>query len=74
MILRAVTQARDGGEFSPEMPVEDVAIQLFSIANSASPITQDAGSFDRLEQLYLGFSRIVVHAFGRTRKVGDSIA
>lgn len=65
VILRAVTEARDRGEFTPEMPVEDVAIQLFSIANSASPITQDAGSFDRLAQLYLGFSRIVVHAFGR---------
>jgi hypothetical protein len=45
-----------------------VALQFFSIANSASPITRDAGSFDRLEQLYLGLARIVTHAFGRGRR------
>jgi len=65
VILRAVSDAVRRKEFVAGMPVEDVALQLFSIANSASPITQDAGSFDRLEQLYLGFTRIVVHAFGR---------
>lgn len=65
VILAAVTKARDDAELSSDMPVEDVALQLFSIANSASPITQDAGSFDRLEQLYMGFARIVVQAFGR---------
>jgi AcrR family transcriptional regulator len=64
-IVAAVVRARDRKEFSPSIPVEDVALQLFCIANSASPITQDAGSFDRLEQLYLGFARIVTHAFGR---------
>ncbi len=65
VILRAVTEAVRQEEFVADMPVEDVALQLFSIANSASPITQDAGSFDRLEQLYRGFTRIVVRAFGR---------
>ncbi len=64
VILRAVSEARRKSEFVATMPVDDVALQLFSIANSASPITQDAGSFDRLEQLYIGFARIVVHAFG----------
>ena len=47
------------------MPVDDVVLQLFSIANSASPITQDAGSFDRLEHLYMGFTRIVLNAFAQ---------
>lgn len=64
VILRAVTDACRKKEFVATMPVEDVTLQLFSIANSASPITQDAGSFDRLEQLYVGFTRIVVSAFG----------
>ena len=63
--LTAVMQAKARGEFIDTIPVEDVALQLFSIANSASPITQDAGTFDRLEQLYMGFARIVIHAFGR---------
>jgi AcrR family transcriptional regulator len=66
VIRSAVAAAKRKGEFSAAMPVDDVALQLFSIANSASPITQDAGSFDRLEQLYLGFARIVAHAFGRS--------
>ena len=52
---------------SRSMPVEDVALQLVSIANSAGPITQDAGDFDRLEQLYLAFGRIVQHAYGKPR-------
>jgi TetR/AcrR family transcriptional regulator, transcriptional repressor for nem operon len=44
--------------------VEDIALQLVAIVNSADPITQDAGSFDRLETLYRGLTRIVLHAYG----------
>jgi AcrR family transcriptional regulator len=69
-IVTAVESARDRREFVRSIPVDDVALQLFCIANSASPITQDAGSFDRLEQLYLGFARIVTHAFGSQRVRG----
>jgi AcrR family transcriptional regulator len=61
----AVAQAKERGELVDTVPVEEVALQLFCIANSASPITQDAGRFDRLEQLYMGFARIVIFAFGR---------
>jgi AcrR family transcriptional regulator len=67
-IVAAVENARDRREFAASIPVDDVALQLFSIANSASPITQDAGDFERLEQLYLGFARIVTTAFGRRRQ------
>jgi AcrR family transcriptional regulator len=67
-ILSAVQEAVRRKEFKPSMPVEDVALQLIGIANSAAPITQDAGSFDRLEQLYAGFTRIVIDAFGTTRR------
>jgi TetR/AcrR family transcriptional regulator, transcriptional repressor for nem operon len=61
----AIEHAKARGELDPRTPVEDVAIQLVSIANSAGPITQDAGSFERLEQLYMAFARIVTQAFGR---------
>src|SRR5690606_3985677 len=44
IVLRAVSEATRRGEFVADMPVEDVALQFFSIANSASPITQDAAS------------------------------
>jgi AcrR family transcriptional regulator len=69
----AIESAKDKKEFDPSMPTDEVALQLVSIANSAGPITQDAGSFERLEQLYRGFARIISLAFatrrGRTRPV-----
>ena len=63
-IVRAIEEAKARGEFAAWMPVDDVALLLVSIANSAGPITQDAGDFDRLEQLYAAFGRIMTHAFG----------
>ncbi|MEP0322226.1 TetR/AcrR family transcriptional regulator [Bauldia litoralis] len=70
-IGHALETAIERREFSRSMPVDDVALQLFSIANSAAPITQDSGNFDRLEQLYLGFARIVGRAFGTRETAPD---
>jgi len=67
IITAAIEQAKGRNEFASWMPVFDVALLLVSIANSASPITQDAGSFDRLEKLYMAYSRIVEHAFAADR-------
>jgi len=64
----AIESAKDKKEFGASMPAEDVALQLVSIANSAGPITQDAGSFQRLEQLYRGFARIISLAFATKRQ------
>jgi AcrR family transcriptional regulator len=64
-VTAAVRRAKQRGEFDPSMPAEDVALQWISIANSAGPITQDAGKFERLEQLYMAFGRIIQHAYGR---------
>jgi len=74
LIVRAIEKAIRAGELSSEIPIRDIALQLVAIANSAGPITQDGGSFDRLEQLYLSFGRIVDHAYGRKpqRKQGRS--
>ena len=63
-LVLAIEDAKFRKEFAAWMPVEDVALQLVSIANSAGPITQDAGDFDRLEQLYAAFVTIMNHAFG----------
>lgn len=69
-ITVAIETAKAKGEFIDTMPTEDISLQLVSIANSAAPITQDAGDFERLEQLYAGFTRIISIAFGtsETRK------
>src|SRR5450759_1818082 len=45
-----VAMAIQKKEIRSDAPVRDVVLQLVAIANSADPITQDAGSFDRLEQ------------------------
>jgi AcrR family transcriptional regulator len=62
-ITAAVRGAKERGEFDASMSTEDVALQWISIANSAGPITQDAGNFQRLEQLYMAFGRIIQHAY-----------
>lgn len=65
MVMAAVAAAKDAGELSAEAPVGDIARQLVAIANSSGSITVDAGTFDVLEHLYLGFARIVDHAYGQ---------
>lgn len=68
LVIEGIERAIVSGEFSEEIPKDEIALQLVAIANSAGPITQDGGSFDRLEQLYLSFARIVLHAYGRKRE------
>ncbi|HET6520404.1 MAG TPA: TetR/AcrR family transcriptional regulator, partial [Geminicoccaceae bacterium] len=63
-VTAAVELAKERGELTPDAPVRDIALQLVCIANSAGSITQDTGGFGELEQLYLGFARIVTHAYG----------
>jgi TetR/AcrR family transcriptional regulator, transcriptional repressor for nem operon len=70
MITGAVELAKERGELAPEAPARDIALQVVAIANSAGSITQDVGGFEALEQLYLGFARIVAHAYGRGPEAG----
>jgi AcrR family transcriptional regulator len=65
MITDAVELAKARGELVPEAPVRDIALQIAGIANSSGSLTMDAGSFDPLEHLYLGFARVITHAYGR---------
>lgn len=63
-IVEGLTMAVDKKELTEDAPINDLALQLVAITNSAGPITQDTGSFERLEELYLAFGRIVRHAYG----------
>lgn len=67
LVITGLDQAVARGELSNDVPRSDIALQLVSIADSAGPITQDGGNFDRLEQLYRSFSRVVHHAYGSKR-------
>lgn len=72
LVVSGIERAIERGELSSEIPIRDVALQLVAIANSAGPITQDGGSFDRLEQLYLSFAHIVDHAYGKKHETRTS--
>lgn len=65
-INRGIEIAIENDELRAEAPISDITLLLVSIANSAGPITQDAGNFERLEQLYLAVARLVQHAYGPT--------
>jgi len=67
---RAIKQGQMQGEIAADAPVQDIAVQIVSIIDSAGPITQDAGSFARLEHLYLAHMRVVAHAYVSKRKGG----
>lgn len=76
LVVEGIERAVSASELSDAIPKHDIALQLVAIANSAGPITQDGGSFDRLEQLYRSFANIVLHAYGcrrELRKVSSSL-
>jgi len=62
-IADATAVAISGGEFESDAPAENIVVLLVSIANSAGPITQDAGNFERLAELYRAFLRTVEAAY-----------
>ncbi len=64
----AVVRAQKNGELSDSAPVKDIAIQLIAIVDSAGSITQDGGSFDRLERLYTAYLHIIDHAYGSSQE------
>jgi TetR/AcrR family transcriptional regulator, transcriptional repressor for nem operon len=63
-IYEAVEAAQTKGELTADAPVKDIAIQLIAIVDSAGSITQDCGSFERLERLYMAHISIISHAYG----------
>lgn len=66
-INAAVRTAQKRGEIAADAPARDIAVQLVAIVDSAGSITQDAGSFERLEHLYTAYLRIIDTAFGGAR-------
>lgn len=65
-IREAISFAKGRGELLADAPVDEITVLIVSIINSAGPITQDAGCFERLETLYRASSKIITHAYGNT--------
>jgi AcrR family transcriptional regulator len=66
-VSEGVRLAIQNGELAADAPVPIIVLQFVSMVNSAGPITQDAGSFERLEELYAAFLETVTAAYGRHR-------
>ncbi len=64
VITEGVRMSVARGELRADVPIHQLAIQLFTLCSSSDPITQDSGSFERLAQLYSGFFDIIEHAYG----------
>ena len=63
-VLTAVKKAQQDGEIVRGAPLEDISLLVASIISSAGFTTQDAASFQRLEQLYATVSHIIESAYG----------
>ncbi|MGO3891755.1 MAG: TetR/AcrR family transcriptional regulator [Paenalcaligenes sp.] len=64
-VFSGMHQAVARGELCADTPVETVSLLLVEIANSADPITRDAGTFQRLQMMYEAFERLLRDAYGR---------
>ncbi len=67
MIGDAVLRAERNKEFTKHAPIRDIQLQIVIVIDSAGSITTDAGSFGRLEQLYLAHLRLVTLGYGSQR-------
>lgn len=59
----AVENARRKNELVADAPTDDIAFLIVNLVNSSSVFTQDAGSFERLQQFYRAFSHVVLGAY-----------
>lgn len=59
----AVQISYDRGDLVADAPLDDIAFLLVNIVNSSSVFTQDAGNFERLEQFFEAFSRVMLSAY-----------
>jgi AcrR family transcriptional regulator len=67
-VANAIEEAQATGEIAPDAPARDIGVQIVSIIDSAGPITQDAGSFARLQHLYLAHNRVIAHAYSKRKR------
>jgi TetR/AcrR family transcriptional repressor of nem operon len=64
-VRAAVKAAAESGELRSGAPLDEIAVLLENLVNSGSVLSQDAGSFERLDQLFEAVEVLVFSAFGR---------
>jgi AcrR family transcriptional regulator len=65
-IDKAFAMACESGELRRDAPRDDLAMLVVNLVNSSSVFTQDAGSFDRLEQFFFAFERVMLNIYAGT--------
>ena len=64
VVHQGIEMSMERGDLVAHTPVEDIALQLNGIFNSAGSITQEAGNISGLEKLYRAFLTTVQAAYG----------
>lgn len=62
-VRESVQTAVDHGELRPDAPLDDIAFMIANIVNSSGVFTQDAGDFERLEQLFATIENVLVAVY-----------
>lgn len=62
-VRESVQTAVDRGELRPDAPLDDIAFMIANIVNSSGVFTQDAGDFERLEQLFATIENVLVAVY-----------
>ncbi|MBR0883479.1 TetR/AcrR family transcriptional repressor of nem operon [Bradyrhizobium japonicum] len=62
-IKSAFEQACRSGELRADAPLDDLTLLVVNLVNSSSVFTQDAGSFDRLEEFFTAFERVMLKVY-----------
>jgi AcrR family transcriptional regulator len=62
-VKTAFEQARAAGELRADAPLDDLSLLVVNLVNSSSVFIQDAGSFDRLEEFFGAFERVILRAY-----------
>jgi AcrR family transcriptional regulator len=65
-IDRAFALACASGELRADAPRDDLALLVVNLVNSSSVFTQDAGSFEPLEQFFFAFERVMLSVYAGT--------
>jgi TetR/AcrR family transcriptional repressor of nem operon len=62
-VKSAFEQACRSGELRADAPLDDLTLLVVNLVNSSSVFTQDAGSFDRMEEFFNAFERVMLRVY-----------
>jgi AcrR family transcriptional regulator len=62
-VKSAFEQACRSGELRADAPLDDLTLLVVNLVNSSSVFTQDAGSFDRMEEFFTAFERVMLRVY-----------